>query len=183
MIERCGNLAHLIESVFEVRRAALAIEGSMMRLSRPRFTIRRIMILVAIVGVALGGTILAARLKRRAELFQTQATFFGSLEKFYQRSRDLHLKSLESALEFQKKTAELMRETEQIRPGASDLIDQLKSELGIKDDRAESLEETIELERKQISYFSLMRRKYQRAASRPWEPVTPDPPLPVGPRN
>jgi hypothetical protein len=98
-----------------------------MRLALARFTVRRMMIAVAIVAIVLG---VATFKKRRDQRLKNQVYFAGLERKFTARAE--------------------------------------ASATGSPPKAAQA----------RLNYFRAMRRKWQWAASHPWESVEPDPPEP-----
>ena len=164
-----------------------------MQLTRPRFTIRLLMILVAIVGMLLGAGIGAVGLVRRARHFRQTVSDHANLEKSY-----LVLVNL--------KEREVVFKQEQLKHLS--LYGNWLRDLGpshrrlhpdVEDDIArlgEQVEDMVKQNKKRIeraiqsglreaqfirslaTFHARMKQKYQRATSHPWETVPPDPPLP-----
>jgi len=129
-----------------------------MRLPRPRFTIRLLLIVVAIVAVLLAGGIGATRLVRRSRHFRQLAVSHANEERLLPRL-------------VAKKVAILgMAETFAERHSRKEYEGYLKADIRF-----------MEYLRLLIAYHARMKQKYERAASHPWEFVPPDPPAPTFP--
>lgn len=143
-----------------------------MRLPRVRFTVRRLMIAVAIAGVIMGVTRLTAnarRLRARAAGYAIRAAT--------ERETNWGMASDE---------AQLARAVDRVK------VHKTRMEAGSldqdpSDQRAvlELMEESVARRRRRIArhhgrlaYFLAMRAKYERAARYPWLSVEPDPPEP-----
>jgi hypothetical protein len=153
-----------------------------MRWPRPRFTIRSLMIAIAITALLLGAGIGVIGLVRRARHFRQIAANHANLEK-------LLLK--------------ILAQQEGIIAPKEQLADRLRSAIRDYDrlsryfpspphEMSKSLlESTMQLIdssrhfarfcRDLAAYAARMREKYERAASHPWETVPPDPPSPTMP--
>ena len=115
-----------------------------MHLSRfcPRFTVRWLMAIVAVVAILMGGW----RLYQKRVVRLRQVAFHSNLERKFTK----HLDRIE-------------REMVQARANGT-FDDQPWG-----DNRYRAMK----------IYFERMRRKWERAAARPWESVEPDPPQPL----
>ena len=136
--------------------------------SRVRFTVRRFMVAVAIVALVLGGITEAVRLRRLAVGYRLAAREHDSREQ----SSLLEAKLQDLIAEGHRTYASEIRERFESRriwnePGA-----RKQAMLGewASDDAA--------FYRRQAAYHAGLKRRYERAASRPWESLTPDPPPP-----
>jgi hypothetical protein len=139
-----------------------------MRLPRARFTVRLLMIVVAIVAIALGGEMMRRRWVAYRDMAASCARF------------EAHL--LAVAEEEQSLAAFHKRQ-------AKELKDRAKAD---KEDtgRRQTLERTAEREtwfatetsaaaaywRKRAAYYGRLENKHRRAAARPWQSVKSDPP-------
>jgi hypothetical protein len=130
-----------------------------MKMPRVRFTVRRLMIAVAVVAVLLFGGMQGRRVYRNYRLYSSHSAHYGTLEAICLRNLPAHRKQLESILDLTKDEA----------PGID--LQTYDSYKHIKDilDRAERRGE----------YYGRLKIKYERAAHRPWLPVEPDEPRPT----
>jgi signal recognition particle GTPase len=119
-----------------------------MRVPRVRFTVRRLMIAVAIVAGLLGTT-RAYQMLGLTLYHRKQAVLFGLAESDALREYAAH----------QMRVAEAKRQV-----GAT-----------ARDEESKHIA-LAENARKRAAYFTAMRRKYESVATRPWESVEPDPP-------
>jgi hypothetical protein len=122
---------------------------------RPRVTVRRLMLAVAIVAIAFGGW--GAWVRYRAivtlsEGYQKRATYFSAFASFSDRE----------ALEYEVVAAE-KKKTPDPYPGMT----------------LERLARGGASERKVGDYYRALAKKYQQAARAPWIPIEPDPPFAV----
>jgi hypothetical protein len=134
----------------------------MMRLPRVRFTVRRMMIAVAVVAVLIGVGLHVERAIRFSRLSTNYVEFAAMyaeyesiLRKRERNHRELAERERESADKFQ-------------RSSSVELWRRLAQEDTDRADKFKSLAE----------YHSRMKAKYQAAARRPWLDVEPDPPRP-----
>jgi hypothetical protein len=104
-----------------------------MRVPRVRFTVRRLMAVVAVLAVLLGAGAEVVRLARLAEDYRQRAKYFVAAE---------DVRNLTVAAE------------RMVDPGAARKPDRI------------------------AAHYAQLRRRYERAAARPWLPVAPDPPEP-----
>jgi hypothetical protein len=143
-----------------------------MRLARPRFTIRLLMILIAIAGVSLAAAIMGSRLTRRAERFRQNARLLLALERNTRRALDMQLQIADSHKYVRDMNVKSLRDAGHSQPwrGASQY-----------DRTVAEIEQQAEVSREFVHYYSQLKQKYERAAFRPWEPVAPDPPMPSTP--
>ncbi len=153
-----------------------------MRLPRPRFTIRLIMIVVAIAALLLSGGIGAVNLVRRAKHFRQLASDHTNQEQMWR----LMLPNSEQMLELSKKrletaerTARLAETLRNVDPGFSErLTNSFKRQQKQIEYDIGNRTEWIELCREMIEHYSRLRQEYARAAAHPWESVPNDPPRP-----
>ena len=140
-----------------------------MRLAQPRFTIRRLMMLVAIVGVSLAGLMMGSRFTRRAQRFRQQVQLFQALERNTRRILDLQVQTIESHKYVRDMNIDIVQKMSQLEPwrGAAQY-----------DQNIAQIEREARLARELVSHYSRLKQKYERAAFRPWERVAPDPPTP-----
>jgi hypothetical protein len=161
-----------------------------MRLPRPRFTIRLVMIVVAIVAISLSGGIGAVKLVKRAKHFRQLASNHANLEKGFLALMRSQEKIVALSRERRDKAAANLRLLKkfpnvpsQPREGDNLGLQQLMSQIEdlLKKEAAEDVVlsiEQIEVFRAFTAYHALLRQEYQRAASHPWETIPPDPPHP-----
>ena len=113
-----------------------------MRMPRVRFTVRRMMIAVAIVAFLVGGGIEAARFKR------------------------LRASHLDDAAYHARREAEELRNVAQFDRGRREGATNANDRSIVLMERSSRL---------RVEYHAQLKRKYLRAANRPWQSVTPDP--------
>jgi hypothetical protein len=118
---------------------------------RLRFSVRRLMVVVAAVALLLGGSIAAYRLLGAALYHRRQAQMYALAE----------------ADTLQELARQEQRVTELKQQGDSQAGTKLAMHTGL-----------AELARRRATYFAAMKRKYKVAASRPWVSVPTDPPPP-----
>src|SRR5262245_34735035 len=124
----------------------------------PQIRLRTLMIAVAVGCVLLGIGVEAGRLYRVSQEYQTRAAFL--------RLEEGSLRAQQAILS---KTIAAQDATGGDRALAcGDALGELTEELRIKAGATH----------RRLGYVTSMRRKYERAASRPWHPVSPDPPEP-----
>jgi hypothetical protein len=152
-----------------------------MRFMRPRFTIRWLMILVAIVAVSLAGTVLTVRLKRRAERFSQRATVFAEWEDYSRTMLAVDVQRLTSIAHSRELNAEILRNSDRFSPEFRELVKKMMSLLKNDEMSLDDLARDIQYHRACRAHEAQMRQKYERAARRPWERVAPDPPAPAYP--
>jgi hypothetical protein len=128
-----------------------------MRLPRVRFTVRRMIVVVAVIAAVLGGGIEVERLRRPYLYRQEAAKFAGNGRYWYERFLDY-----QQAIMGSKKLT---------HTGDSSTEEMAEAEMG----------EAARRYREIIWWSSKMKEKYERAASRPWESVPPGPPRPWDP--
>jgi hypothetical protein len=126
-----------------------------------RFTVRRMMIAVALASVVLGVTREVSRLGTLAREYRRKALVSAREERQWRRGLVARVAS----------EAEARRLSAALRPRDRDLADLWELE-------ALDWSEHVGEVRAILAHHSRMRHKYERAASRPWEPVAPDPPEP-----
>lgn len=113
-----------------------------MRLPRLRFTVRRLMVAVAIAAFLIGGGIEAARCKRLREAHLADAAYHAR------------------------------REAEELRNLANIDLGRRAGAVDAKDHFMVFVERASRL---RVDHHSQMKRRYFKAASRPWRAVSPDP--------
>jgi hypothetical protein len=140
-----------------------------MRLARPQFTIRLLMVFVAIVGATLAVMMTGSRLTRRAERFRQRARLLLAQERNMRRFLDLQLQTIESHKSVRNMYADIVHKMDKSGPwrGAAQY------------DRAIlQIELEAQFSRELVTYYWRLKQKYERAAFRPWESVAPDPQMP-----
>jgi hypothetical protein len=142
-----------------------------MRLPRLQFTVRRMMIVVAIAAVALG----ANELRRRKDRYDSLRS-----------THEWRGRSSISSAEFHASTAAANeREVERLRAAVrsrnhasrpeAEAVAQITSNI----EGAAAIERAAERQfRARARFHELLRKKYERAARYPWLVVEPDPPEP-----
>jgi di/tripeptidase len=131
----------------------------MMRLPRVRFTVRRMMIAVAVVAVLIACSFQAVRLHRNYQHYSWRVEFHTTMEQ-----GDLTLASSLNNL------------ADVLSSGASRLAGRgFGEEMG---QRAKKHFREAERRRVSAKYHAQMKAKYEAAARRPWLDVEPDPPPP-----
>ena len=116
---------------------------------RVRFTVRRMMIVVAIVAGMLGVSTWMLRTRVRERRYRAMAAQHAQEAARYQEYMDTY-------------------------PA---FVAELKAG-GIAEADIPSQFGTIEWRRRRRDHYSALQRKYEEAAIRPWDPVPPDPPEP-----
>jgi len=119
----------------------------------PRFTTRRLMVLVAVVAVVITLGVESSKRRRRAELYAIRESYLHADAE----RRAAILAEVETQLAATVPGDSARREKTQWS------IDQLRIEL----------EET----RRRVKHAAVLTRAHERAARRLWEPVPPDSPL------
>jgi hypothetical protein len=117
----------------------------------PRFTIRTLMVAVAVVGVIVAGGVECNRLYRLSALYQIRASGFASLDDGYRQD------FLDREQVLAQWVAQKPRTPEE------------------KQRMREALEWDLPLQTEWIQYSHAMRTKYERTARYPWLPAAPDP--------
>jgi hypothetical protein len=132
-----------------------------MRPPRLRFTVRRMMTLVAASAIALGCWLEVSRLRRVSAARRRDAASYAASEalarKFAQQSSQRRQEFLEEAERLRRSDSPFASEMERV---ASRLADQSSSY------------------RRNAAHWAMMHKKYERAARSPWFSLAPDPPPP-----
>jgi hypothetical protein len=121
-----------------------------MRIPRLRFTLRRMTLAVAVLALILGGL----RIVWLRDRYRRAAASYAATEN-------------------------LQRGFLRFAEGDAEAEEDLAIAFGYKisgEDKEQQATE-IRVMRRKADYLEMMRRKYERAAARPWMPVDPDPPL------
>jgi hypothetical protein len=143
--------------------------GRAMRLPRVRFTIRRLMVAVAVLALLIG----ADQFVRRSTRYRGRADHFGLLET--------------ATWELQKTTERKShwhaeRARSQVEPwGPFDDDQHRASVVAQTKDWVEAgyLRQEAAANAAEADWYSQLRHKYEHAARRPWELLAPDPPRPT----
>ncbi len=176
-----------------------------MRLSRPRFTVRRLMVALAIAGMALVGVtfwfvIPAWEQWETSKSYREKSQFFdfrASLAREFAKGfAEVKIQSEDIKKIGEQEFKSLVRDIYEVNffvssndlfemARASEDAEQFSENAWRKYDKL-SDEERIEWWTDQVKgmqrlsdYLSRMKVKYEIAADRPWLPVAPDPPAPV----
>jgi tetratricopeptide (TPR) repeat protein len=155
-----------------------------MRLPRVRFTVRRIMAVVAILALVLGVSVESIRLKRQCDKFRSLAAGHGQQETFYRQMEQsvIELAQIEeSSGERTKELNESMshfvsprlggQKVQEMRRRWAEFSEQQKNEAA--KDRARAA-----MHHDSADYHAALKRKYSAAAARPWRSIEPDGPPP-----
>src|SRR5262245_30870332 len=143
-----------------------------MRIPRIRFTVGRLMVLVALVGVVLGGVRARqhyVRCMKIAEAHEASARLDRELERINVHLTETDRVLIESAREIARIDDRLMKSLSDIN--WQDYLRELE-------EGAEAHRGRLALVRARSAYKRRMREKYRRAAYRFWERIAPDPPPP-----
>jgi hypothetical protein len=169
-----------------------------MRQTRPRFTIRRLMIVVAIAALLLSAGIGGHGLVRRSRHFHQRAADYAKSENAFLALAQLsergvvlmqdqakRLSLYQSLLRHVSVSDRRLHPEVEVEDGIARLRNEIQKMVEQSQDRnqrnVESFLRNAPFFRSLASYHAQMKRKYQRAASRPWETVPPDPPPPAMP--
>jgi hypothetical protein len=136
------------------------------RLPRLRFTIRWMMVVVAIVALALGSTLWGLKMRRLARSYALRASMSKQLES---KHRGLEARVTGAVQEIE----ELQQEIGEPGP-----VREEPSFAAIGLDQMRLISEYAAHSRRLADHHATLRRKYERAARYPWLPVDPDPPEP-----
>jgi hypothetical protein len=126
--------------------------------TRPRFSPLTLLIAVAAVGVTIGGE----KIRWRLEDFRSQASLLSVKERSATREASMADRNV----------AVYIRRADRWRSRGDAEFARIVS------DRAEWWAGIASRHRRRAAYYASRRSKYERAASRPWLAVPPDPPLP-----
>jgi hypothetical protein len=145
-----------------------------MRLPRLRFTVRRLMLVVAIAGLIMGGGVSGHRMWELSRYYAGHAQSSKAQERYCRGSADLYMYAAQRTEE----TARLLTAVVSTRglarkslrsEGYSDESVQWRA-VGLRKLAADRASKAVEL--------GAQARKYDRAARYPWLPVEPDRPEP-----
>jgi hypothetical protein len=137
-----------------------------MRLPRLRFTIRWMMVVVAIVALALGSTLWGLKMRRLAHFYAVRASMSKQLET---KHRGLEARVTREIQEIEK----LQQEIGEPRPVTDE-----PSFASISAKQMRRVLEAVAHTKKLADHHATLRRKYERAARYPWLNIEPDPPEP-----
>jgi tetratricopeptide (TPR) repeat protein len=161
-----------------------------MRLPRVRFTVRRMIALVAVIALVLGVSIGAFRLNRQRDIYLKLASEHEQLEVLYRNleQSDLEMAQFNESLPGTDESSRTRFDAQaKSRPIAgSPRVRELKKRTGnlladIARQRRESVEQNragAALSHKTAMHHAALKQKYLAAAARPWRSVEPDPPPP-----
>src|SRR5262245_571600 len=145
----------------------------------PRATTRRLMALVVVSAVFLGGWVEVPKLRGRAEVYRERARVHAAQEWRYQRmlvtegKRTAYWSAL--SVEWARRASATGQNSRSVpRPDADDwafLAEQATLLARCRQERVNRLTTNV-------GHYARLRRKYEDAAARPWLPVWPDPPPP-----
>jgi hypothetical protein len=122
-----------------------------MRIPRMRYTMKRMMLAVAVLALIMGGL----RIVWLRDGYRKAAAYYASLEKLHRESR---------------------RFVEDGGRAEEELALAFGEKVSGEDKKQQSTE--VRGWQRLSDYCAALRRKYERAAARPWIPVDPDPPPP-----
>lgn len=143
-----------------------------MQLPRTRFTIRTLMVAVAISGTILGVGIGLVHMRNRSAYYQSRAADSATKETLYAN----HVRQLETtAADSDRVAGEYSREAKK-RSGPERIF--LIASRPLFHGSTETAKKNAEKCKRIVEYYSMLKTKYQAAASRPWLSVSPDPPPP-----
>jgi len=167
-----------------------------MRLPRTQITLRRMMVMVALIGVALG-VFVGVRTERLRRNYLGSAKRFGELEiaaRLEEQLFDLragwHKKSMATSARMAAFALKSQQDLDGLSPGRrlEDLDDispvmQIYLEHAITQgtyhsEQAAEYRARAALAVKRANYFSQLKQKYEHATARAWVRVEPDPPIP-----
>ena len=133
---------------------------------RFRFTVRRMMVAVAIVSILIG----AEAMRRRREVLASKASSSRLRQGVNQRM-------VEEWDRLMPKVIRIVRESERLassRPGD----DEAKRSLSKTERKYQSVTREVKTYERNARHWQMVAEKYERAARYPWLPVAPDPPEP-----
>jgi hypothetical protein len=141
-----------------------------MRLSRVRFTVRNLVIVVAVVAIAIG----AEMTRRRWVSYRKQAAEFAKLEQgmlWTAGRREAEVARREREVEELKEKAKRVEGYPDYSRNSERIADAMTQRTTMITDEAAHL-------RQRAAVYSKLKEKYSHAARYPWLPVEPDPPEP-----
>jgi hypothetical protein len=128
---------------------------------RVRFTIRTMMIGVIFVAIILFVVVEFGQLRRVARLRRQEAAKYAEMEAIFRRE-----------------LARTEQDAAWSRAELASPADEYKNMKQIAGERLYYLEQEISRYGRIIQHAATLKRKYEIAASRPWQSVGPDPPMP-----
>ncbi len=152
-----------------------------MRVPHVRFTVRRMMVAVALLALLLwGGLVEIPRLRGLARDYRARAARHAATQKRFLkffRDRDL-CRVYWSALAVDRQAEAEAALCPEVPDGPADAVETWAELATQARDQAAWHARSIAQEGPKSEYFARMRWKYERAARYPWLPVAPDPPEP-----
>jgi hypothetical protein len=155
-----------------------------MRRASKHFTIRRLMIWVALAGLLLGGGVGAARLKRRADSLRAKAASHARSERYFLQILAVEQNALARIREISERAASRLRDLEsdsRYFPVSPSIMNSWRSRVRSEEGLIKSTTQCIENLRRSAAAEARMRRQYERAAFRPWEAPPSEPTKPPEP--
>jgi tetratricopeptide (TPR) repeat protein len=155
-----------------------------MRFFRVRFTVRRIMAVVAVLALVLGVSVEAIRLKRQRDKFRSLAAGHGQQETFYRQMEQSAIEMAqieESSGESTTAFFESMRNPAQPRfggPKAQEMRRRWAEFTEQQKDEAAKERAQAAMYHESAKYHAALKQKYLRAAACPWRSIEPDGPPP-----
>jgi hypothetical protein len=133
-----------------------------MRAPAVRFTIRRMMIAVAVFGVVLGVWLELSRLARIAAARRRDAASYAASEAIARKF----------ALQYSRQAQQYLSSAESSGPSNAGFLEELRRVASYAESAAARY-------RRNADYWAMMNKKYERAARAPWSSVEPDPQPPI----
>ena len=149
-----------------------------MRLPRIRFTLRSLMAAIAVVAIAISGTLWGLKMRRLSRLFGIQAQGHKQLETWCRQSEARSLKSLAEFEGLGRRLRELPHYNEEdlgLRLRELPHYNEVEGMWAGLEDRERRF---AGLMARRGDHYARLNQKYDRAARYPWLTVAPDPPLP-----
>jgi hypothetical protein len=148
-------------------------KGLVMKIPRVRFTVRRMMVAVAIVAVSFGGGLRVIHLRRLAFEYAKEARFHFWQEKVMLQGKRSLMAELDIEIEPPHAGESLGKETPRLD---RNIIDCPPNPFeAIRERPAAERRVILDLFSKGADYHASLRRKYEHASRHPWLPVEPDP--------
>ncbi len=149
-----------------------------------RFTIRRSMAVVAILGIVMAVGMTAQRLRRLRADYQIRAEHHANEEQnvqamlvFLAKQKDdfgKNPKYRRWTRNSRRKLKALMKSDPEVREAMNRNDEGLQAGMKFFKEAKRELEEVEKTARVKLAYHADLKRKYQRAADHPWESVSPD---------
>jgi hypothetical protein len=176
-------------------RVSFVAGHSLMRTPRLRFTVRRMMLLVALIASVLGAGIEGLRLKRNRDHFVARANehaqwvdFYRNAEKTsrdsaeqYESLRAMNLSAFDILLQEEISLQErplLGRRSEEINKRSTEIRERIKAQSETEKLQAAEARSQAAKFAYYAAYHDVLKEKYLHASDRPWRSVEPDPPPP-----